>query len=189
MNKDMSFSLQDALFIGFCATLLVAIKSMLRLKLGLSGHSMFLMTFFYLICFGVVGRLGSITACGILAGLTAMILSVGKGGPLILLKFAIPAIAMDLSLLFVAGLLTLRWRCILVGMAGCLAWAGKGWVENMLLGMTLQVALFQFGLSMLSGGMFTLLGALLVPSVLNRLKAHDLLFKNDNEQDKEGANR
>ena len=67
MGKVLNFSLQDALFIGFCATLLVALKSMLRLKLGITGHSMFLMTFFYLICYGVVGRVGCITACGLLS--------------------------------------------------------------------------------------------------------------------------
>lgn len=184
MNKSMSFNLQDALFIGFCATLLVALKSMLRLKLGLSGHSMFLMTFFYLICYGIVGRLGAITACGVLSGLVAMVLSVGKGGPLILLKFAIPALAMDMSLIVLAGLFTLRWRCITVGLVGCLAWAMKGWVEDLLVGMTMQVALVQFGLSMLKGGVFTVLAASLVPSVLERLKSHDLLGSNSNSNGK-----
>ncbi|MCJ8301470.1 core component of ECF transporter [Shewanella sp.] len=178
MNKRMHFSLQDALFIGFCATLLVALKSMLRLKLGLSGHSMFLMTFFYLICYGVVGRLGAITACGLLSGVVAMILSVGKGGPLILVKFALPALAMDLSLIVLLGLFTLRWRCITVGLVGCLAWAMKGWVEDLLLGMTMQVALVQFGLSMLKGGAFTVLAASLVPPILERLRSHDLLGDN-----------
>jgi len=177
MSKNFNFSLQDALFIGFCATLLVALKSMMRLKLGISGHSMFLMTFFYLICYGVVGRVGCISACGVLSGLVAMILSVGKGGPLILIKFALPAIAMDLSLLVFAGLLTLRWRCVLVGLIGCFAWATKGWIEDLLVGMTMQVALVQFALSMLKGGMFTVLAALMVPPVLERLKSHDLLYK------------
>ncbi|WP_394147995.1 core component of ECF transporter [Shewanella atlantica] len=177
MNKGFNFSLQDALFIGFCATLLVALKSMMRLKLGISGHSMFLMTFFYLICYGVVGRVGCISACGVLSGFVAMILSVGKGGPLILIKFALPAIAMDLSLLVLAGLFTLRMRCVIVGLIGCLAWAGKGWIEDLLVGMTMQVALVQFALSVLKGGVFTVLAALMVPPVLERLRAHDLLYK------------
>ncbi|MBW8186175.1 core component of ECF transporter [Shewanella nanhaiensis] len=179
MGKVLNFSLQDALFIGFCATLLVALKSMLRLKLGIAGHSMFLMTFFYLICYGVVGRAGSITACGLLSGLVAMMLSIGKGGPLILIKFGLPALAMDLSMLLFSGLMTLKLRCILVGLVGCFAWAAKSWVENLLVGMTIQVALVQFMLSMLKGGIFTILAALMVPSVLSRLKAHDLLFNED----------
>ncbi len=178
MSKVWNFSLQDALFIGFCATLLVAMKSMLRLKLGISGHSMFLMTFFYLICYGVVGRLGAITACGVLSGIVAMTLGIGKGGPLILIKFALPALAMDLSLIVFAGLFTLRWRCIIVGLVGCFAWAAKGWVEDLLVGMTLEVALVQFSLSMLKGGAFTLLAASIVPSVLERLKSHDLIDDN-----------
>ena len=88
MTKKIPLSLQDSLFVGFCATLLVALTGMLRLKLGLSGHSMFLMSFFYLICYGVLGRFGSMTACGAIAGIVAMALGVGKGGPMILLKFA-----------------------------------------------------------------------------------------------------
>ncbi|MEI6859267.1 MAG: core component of ECF transporter [Shewanella sp.] len=184
MKKIMNFNLQDALFIGFCATLLVALKSMLRLKLGLSGHSMFLMTFFYLICYGVVGRRGAISACGMLSGIIAMTLSVGKGGPLILLKFALPAIAMDLSLIVLASLFTLRWRCIAVGLVGCFAWAMKGWVGDLLVGMSIQVALVQFGISMLKGGVFTVLAACMVPPVLERLSSHDLLGNNSNSKGK-----
>ncbi|ABZ74735.1 conserved hypothetical protein [Shewanella halifaxensis HAW-EB4] len=171
------FDLQDALFIGFCATLLVVLKSMLRLKLGLSGHSMFLMTFFYLICYGAVGRVGCITACGLLAGLIAMMLSVGKGGPMILLKFGLPAMAMDLALLFMAGMFSLRWRSIILALVGCLAWAGKGWIGNLLVGMSGQVALAKFGLSFIQGGAFAIAAALLVPPVLKRLHAHDLLHR------------
>ncbi|MGS0674103.1 core component of ECF transporter [Shewanella sp. 0m-4] len=171
------FDLQDALFIGFCATLLVVLKSMLRLKLGLSGHSMFLMTFFYLVCYGAVGRVGCITACGFLAGLVAMMLSVGKGGPLILLKFGLPALAMDLMLLMMAGLFSVRWQSIILALVGCLAWAGKSWVGNLLAGMSGQVALAQFGLSFIQGGAFAIAAALLVPTVLRRLHAHDLLHR------------
>lgn len=169
------FELQDALFIGFCATLLVVLKSMLRLKLGLSGHSMFLMTFFYLLCYGAVGRVGCITACGLLAGIVAMMLSVGKGGPLILLKFGLPAIAMDLALLMIAGVFKLRWQCVIVALVGCLAWASKGWVENMLAGMTQQIALTKFALNFVQGGVFAVGAALIVPTVLRRLQSHDLL--------------
>ena len=169
------FELEDALFIGFCATLLVVLKSMLRLKLGLSGHSMFLMTFFYLLCYGVVGRGGAISACGLLAGMVAMMLSVGKGGPLILLKFAMPAIAMDLALLLCAGVFKLRFQCVAVAMIGCLAWASKGWIENMLAGMNHQVALSKFALNFLQGGVFAIAAALIVPTVIRRLQSHDLV--------------
>ncbi|MCL1138254.1 core component of ECF transporter [Shewanella pneumatophori] len=171
------FDLQDALFIGFCATLLVVLKSMLRLKLGLSGHSMFLMTFFYLICYGVVNRVGAMTACGLLAGLVAMMLSVGKGGPMILLKFGLPAMAMDLALLFMAGAFSLRWQSIILALIGCLAWSGKGLLSNLLVGMSGQVALAEFGLSLVQGGAFAVAAALLIPTVLRRLHAHDLLPK------------
>lgn len=83
--------LQQALFIGFCAALMIALKSMLRLKLGLSGHSMLLMSFFYLLCHLVVARPGAMLACGMLSGLLAMMLGVGKSGVLLLVKFGAPA--------------------------------------------------------------------------------------------------
>ncbi|ARD22832.1 core component of ECF transporter [Shewanella japonica] len=172
------FTLQNALFIGFCATLLVAIKSMMRMKLGLTGHSMFLMSLFYLVCYGATNKIGSMTLCGLLAGLLAMILGVGKGGPFILLKFALPAFAMDVALIFIANLFSLRWRCILLAVIGSIAWASKSWIQNLLVGMDPQVALVQFGLSSFKGGLFAIAGALLVPIIINRLDAHDLITRN-----------
>ncbi|WP_282167918.1 MULTISPECIES: core component of ECF transporter [Shewanella] len=172
------FTLQNALFIGFCATLLVAIKSMMRMKLGLTGHSMFLMSLFYLVCYGATNKIGSMTLCGLLAGLLAMILGVGKGGPFILLKFALPAFAMDIALIFIANLFSLRWRCILLAVIGSIAWASKSWIQNLLVGMDPQVALVQFGLSSFKGGLFAIAGALLVPIIINRLDAHDLITRN-----------
>ncbi|KPZ70445.1 hypothetical protein AN944_02193 [Shewanella sp. P1-14-1] len=172
------FTLQNALFIGFCATLLVAIKSMMRMKLGLTGHSMFLMSLFYLVCYGATNKIGSMTLCGLLAGLLAMILGVGKGGPFILLKFALPAFAMDVALIFIANLFSLRWRCILLAVIGSIAWASKSWIQNLLVGMDPQVALVQFGVSSFKGGLFAIAGALLVPIIINRLDAHDLITRN-----------
>lgn len=175
MSKNTGLNLQDSLFIGFCATLLVALTGMLRLKLGISGHSMFLMCFFYLICYGVIGRFGGMLACGALAGLIAMALGVGKGGPMILLKFILPAVAMDLMALLLPLSLGLRWRCILLAIIGCIAWASKGLLTDLLAGMTIEVAVIQYGLSVLKGSFFGVLAALLVPPVLARLKAHDLI--------------
>lgn len=174
MTKRFEFSLQDALFIGLCATLLVALKGMLRLKLGLSGHTMLLMSFMYLTCYGVVGRLGSITVCGTLAGLIAMALGVGKGGPMILLKFALPALAMDVTLLLVMGL-ALKWRYLALVFAAAVAWSGKVWLTNILAGMALDVALIRFGISVAQGTAFGLLGAFLAYVLAKRLQAHDLL--------------
>lgn len=176
---NKGFTLHDALFIGFCATLLVALKGMLRLKLGLTGHSMFLMTFFYLICYGAVGKKGAITVCGVLAGLMAMMLSVGKGGPFIVLKFALPAAAMDLCLLVLPTVLALRWRCIILALVGTVAWASKGTIEDILVGLSFEVVLLQLGKSLVFGGFFAVLAALLVPPVLQRLRSHDLLDREE----------
>ncbi|QSX35370.1 core component of ECF transporter [Shewanella avicenniae] len=170
--------MQDALFIGFCATLLVALKSILRLRLGLSGHSMLLMSFFYLICYCTVARIGAITACGAMAGAVAAVIGVGKGGPFLFIKFLAPAIAMELTLIIVQSLLTLRWRLIVVAVVGSIAWSAKGLLEDLLVGMSWQVALVRFGTKVAAGGLFAAIGALLVIPVMKRLKAHDLLYRN-----------
>ncbi|MGI2258538.1 core component of ECF transporter [Shewanella sp. GXUN23E] len=174
MSKGIEFNLQDALFIGLCATLLVALKGMLRLKLGISGHTMLLMSFMYLTCYCVVGRLGSISICGMLAGLVAMALGVGKGGPMILLKFALPAVAMDLVLLLVVSW-PLRWRFAVMVLGAAVAWAGKVWLTNMLAGMAAEVATLRFGISVAQGAAFGIVGALLALALARRLQAHDLL--------------
>jgi hypothetical protein len=177
--NNKGFTLHDALFIGFSATLLVALKGMLRLKLGLSGHSMFLMSFFYLICYGAVGKRGAISVCGVLAGLMAMMLSVGKGGPFILVKFALPAFAMDLCLFVLPTVMALKWRCIILAIVATFAWASKGLIEDLLVGLSMQVALLHLGKSLLFGCVFAVLGAVLVPPVLNRLRSHDLLDREE----------
>lgn len=172
------FNLHHSLFIGFCATLLVVIKSMLRMKLGLSGHSMFLMSLFYLVCYGATNKVGSITLCGLLAGMLAMILGIGKGGFFIVLKFTLPAIAMDIGLFFIGNLFSLKLRLILLALIGSIAWAVKSGVQDFLVGMDIKIVLIQFGINSLSGSAFAILGALLVPLILKRLDAHDLLIKN-----------
>ncbi|GGI81372.1 core component of ECF transporter [Shewanella gelidii] len=169
------WDLKGALFIGFCAALLVAFKGLLRMKLGLSGHSMLLMTFMYLVCLAVVPRIGAITACGLVTGALAMLAGVGKGGPLLLIKFGVPAIAMDVMLLLGAGALSLRWRCLVLAIAGSLAWATKAGVVSLLAGMTWQIASAKFAMSFFQGGAFAVAGALLVPMVVRKLVAHDVV--------------
>ncbi len=183
------FGLQQALFIGFFASLMIALKSMLRLKLGLSGHSMLLMSFFYLLCHLVVARPGAMFACGLLSGLLAMMLGVGKSGVLLLVKFGAPALAMELMAMLLAmfGLChalpgkgspvnkSLWLRLIFLALAGALAWGLRDFVAASLAGMDFSAALAQGGIEFLGGLVFALLGAALVPPVIKRMQAHDLI--------------
>lgn len=47
-------SLKDALFLGFCAVLIVAARAALRLHLKIPGHSMLFTLFFLLLARGCV---------------------------------------------------------------------------------------------------------------------------------------
>lgn len=169
------FSLQQALFIGFCATLLVAIKALLRMKLGLSGHSMLLMGFFYLICWSVVPVKGSVVMCGVVTGLIAMLLSVGKGGPLLIVKFATPALGMELALLLVGTRFGMMADYGIAGIFGSLIWATKTLISSLLIGLTMTVSITKFFISWLQAGIFVLLGAWMALVVTKRLIAHGLI--------------
>ena len=180
--------LQDALFIGFCANLLVVLTSILSLDMGLSGHLMFLMTFFYLICYGAVGIVGSITVCGLLAGFVAMLLSVGKGGPLMMIKFGLPALVMDLVLLLIAGVLSVRWQSIILALIASLAWAAQVWIGQLQIGVNGQVAFATFSQNIIQGSVFAVMAALIVPIVLKQLYTHNLLHRNClNHSDEDGG--
>jgi hypothetical protein len=55
------FSMREALLLGFCATFIVLTKATLRMKLGISGHSMFFLIFFLLLARGIVPKTGAAT--------------------------------------------------------------------------------------------------------------------------------
>ncbi|QYJ75552.1 MULTISPECIES: core component of ECF transporter [Shewanella] len=177
--------LQQALFIGFCAALMIALKSMLRLKLGLSGHSMLLMSFFYLLCHLVVARPGAMLACGLLSGLLAMMLGVGKSGVLLLVKFGAPAAAMELMALILPAIKPgnrmagLYLRLGMLAFAGALAWGLRDVVGTLLAGMALPAALLAGAMEFAGGFVFALVGAALIPPVIRRLKAHDLIASSE----------
>ncbi|WP_028115635.1 hypothetical protein [Ferrimonas senticii] len=169
------FKLSDALLLSALALLLLSFKAAVKLKLGLVGHSMFMMTLVMLLARGLVPKTGSVLATGFLTGLLAMLLGIGKGGPLILLKFMFPAAAIELACLLLPFAPWQRKTAILVGLCGLAAWIAKGMFELWLAGADAQFMLLQMGWKGLGGGLFTLLAALCVPPLLARLAHHQLI--------------
>jgi len=175
LNPLQAFSLADALLLAALALLLVAFKAMVRLKLGLTGHSMFLLVLVFLLARGLVPHRGSVLYCGLMAGLLAMVMGVGKGGPLILMKMALPALTMEIALLLLPMAAWTLWQAVLVALAGMLAWLFKGVLGLWLAGAESEVIMLQMGWKMLGGGLFSILAALLVPGVMRKLAHHGLV--------------
>ncbi|GAA4899351.1 core component of ECF transporter [Ferrimonas pelagia] len=169
------FSLADALLLGALALLFVAVKSVFRFKLGLTGHSMFFVMTTFLLARGLVPVRGSVIYCGLMVGLLAMIMGMGKGGPLVLLKFMMPAVALEFALLFLPNA---PWRFITawaVAFVGVLGWALKGAIEMWLVGAAWELiavkALWKTG----GGTLFAGLACLMVPKLLRHLAHHQLI--------------
>jgi len=169
------FTLTDSLMLASLAVLSVAFKAVFRLKLGLTGHSMFMVTLVLLLARGLVPVRGSVVGCGLVAGLLAMVMGIGKGGPLVLLKMLAPALAIEIVCLLLPKAPWTRWQAVLAAWAGVVAWIGKGMLELALAGADRAVLATEAGLKALGGGLFATLAALLVPTLLKRLAHHGLV--------------
>jgi len=74
LNQDSNrtlwkgISLQDALYLGFCATFIIITRAALRVHLKIPGHSMFFMMFFLMLGRACVPKRGAATLTGLIAG-------------------------------------------------------------------------------------------------------------------------
>ena len=88
---------REAMLIAFFATFLVTARAAMRWHLHLPGHSMIAISFGLVLVRCCVDRRSAATLCGVLAGLVCAALGMGKGGPLIVLKLALPGGVVDLA--------------------------------------------------------------------------------------------
>ncbi len=169
------FTLQEALCLAFCACFIVITRGVFRLHLNIPGHAMFFTMFFLILGRGCVPRLGAATLVGLLAGLLCTLLGMGKGGPLIILKFVVPGLIVDLVGLFSSGLAGSYVACAIVGALGAasrfLTIIAVEWVIGMDWDLILQHAL----ISSACGVVFGVLGALMVPPIVRKLMVHGLI--------------
>jgi hypothetical protein len=112
------FTLQEALFLAFCACFIVITRAVFRLHLNIPGHAMFFTMFFLILGRGCVPKMGAATLVGLLAGLLCTLLGMGKGGPLILMKFLFPALMVDLVGFFPPDWPEAMWRVPLSALWG-----------------------------------------------------------------------
>jgi hypothetical protein len=169
------FSLKDAIFLGFCATFIVITRAGLRLHLNIPGHAMFFMCFFLLLAVGCVPKMWSATIVGLVGGLVAMMLGMGQGGPLMLLRFLFPAIIVDCARLVYPRLTTNYPACAFIGVLAAASRFVTIVVPDLLAGMDWAVTSGHAVTSTVMGMGFGGLGALMVPAIVRRLKMHNLI--------------
>jgi hypothetical protein len=169
------FTMREALLLGFCATFIVLTKATLRMKLGISGHSMFFMIFFLLLARGIVPKTGASTLVGLLAGAISIALGLAHKGPIIIFNFVLPALVIDTAGIFLprvaAGFLT----CIIIG---GIASATKGITEGLVLfftGAPTDTILLKASIDGAWAVLFGMLGALPVPAIIQKMRTNRLI--------------
>ena len=173
LNKKLT--LTESLFLGFCAVFIVLMRAVLRLHLNIPGHAMLFMVFFLMLARGCVPYRFSATFTGLISGLMAMLLALGKGGPLILLKFLPPAMVIDLlAMLFPAGYKN-YFMCLLIAFVASSTKFLTTYFVDYLMGMDPTVNLQLSVMDSLSGSIFGMAGSLFVPPVMKKLIAHGIL--------------
>lgn len=80
---------------AFLAGLLVASRAAFRWHLQVPGHAMFFTALLLVLARACIPRKGAATLVGALGGAACALLGMGKGGPLIALKLALPGLVVD----------------------------------------------------------------------------------------------
>ncbi len=147
--------------------------------------------FFLFLARGCVDYRGASSLTGLLAGLGAFALGLGKSGPILIPAFVLPGMVIDLGALLLPGLFRSRTLCVLVAAIASATKFIMTLAQDLLLGMDKKVmvqhAAFEAGTAMLFG----IVAGLLVVPVIRRLKAYGLVGQPmrktlDDIQQKEG---
>lgn len=167
--------LKESLFLGFCAVLILSAKAALRLHLHIPGHSMVTTMFFLMLSRACVRYRFSASLTGFMAGAVAVILGMGKGGVLNLLKFVVPGMAIDIGALLFPMMFDRVLLCALLGaVAASTKFFGDILIDT-LMGMDKTVMLQHAALKSVGNIGFGVLGSLFVPSVVKKLKHHGII--------------
>lgn len=168
-------TLKDSLMLGFCAALILVTKSGLRLHLGIPGHAMFFTAFFLMLSRAAVDYRLSASFTGFAAGVMAMMFGLGKGGPLILTKFVLPGMVIDLAAMALPGMFTSFALCAAVAAAASLTKFASNFVIDTMVGMDREVLMQHATLQSAGAVIFGVAGGLLVPPVVKKLRARGVI--------------
>lgn len=170
------FTMREGLLLGFCATFIVLTKAMLRMKLHISGHSMFFFLFFLLLSRGCVRKTGAATLVGLLSGGMSIALGMGGRDPLVILNFILPALVVDFAGIIYPEMPSSYPACMLVGgIAASFKGVGPAIIEK-LAGAPLKIIFMKAVIKeALPAVVFGILGSLPVPAVIRKLQRNRLI--------------
>lgn len=169
------FTLREAVLLCFCATFIVLTRAGLRLHLHLPGHVMFFTMFFLLLARGVVPKVGSVTLVGLITSLACVLLGMGTGGPIVLIKFLLPALVVEIAGIISPAFVTSMLACASVGILAAALRAVTNTGVEWFLGMDEEIMMRKAAISAAMNGLFGGLGCLAVPSIIRRLRANGLI--------------
>jgi len=167
--------LKDSLFLGFCAVFIIITRIALRLHLKIPGHAMFFTLFFLMLSRGCVRFRFAATFTGLVSGLIAVVLGLGKGGPLILVKFMLPAIVIDISAILLPGLFGSYILCAVVGALASVTMFFNTYLIDYLAGMDSALIFQHAAIKSASSMIFGVGASLFIPLVIRKLKAFGVI--------------
>lgn len=169
-------SLKDSLFLGFCAVFIIFSRATMRLHLGIPGHAMFFTIFFLMTARGCVRHPLASTFTGLLAGIFAMVLGLGKSGPMMLLIFIMPGIVIDAFALMAPVSFQSYLLSSLIAAAAASTKFFQAYIMNSLVEMDKTVALQKALWDASTAVLFGIVGGLLIPPVIRKLKAFGVII-------------
>ncbi|ABA89633.1 membrane protein, putative [Syntrophotalea carbinolica DSM 2380] len=175
LSDRFRLPLKDALFLGFCAVFAVLVRLVLRLHLHISGHAMIIKVFFLMLGRGSTPCRYGASFTGLLAGTAAMFLGFAKAGPLIIFKYLIAGMVIDVAALFLPMLFSSYILCALVAAAAASTKFFTAYGINAIAGMDKVVNMQRSLLEAAGAIVFGMLGGLMVPMVVRRLRAYGVV--------------
>ncbi len=169
------FTLREALLLGFCATFIILTRAGLRLHLHLPGHVMFFTMFFFVLARGCVPKIGAATLVGLIVSLASLLLGMGSKGPMVFVKFLLPAFLVDLAGAVCPGFIASMVGCLLVGAVAAAIRAVSDIGLEWLTGMEEEIIVRKAAITSIMFAFYGGLGSLAVPSIVRRLRKNGLI--------------
>ncbi|MBW2558179.1 MAG: hypothetical protein JRD69_04990 [Deltaproteobacteria bacterium] len=170
-----NLTLSEGLWLGFCATFMIVTKAIFRLHLHLTGHAMFFTIFFFLLGKGTVKKKWGATFIGLIAGILALLLGMGKDGPLVIVKYVVSGLVIDAACILYPRVLESYVGCALVAAVASTSKVLTLVIVEMLAGMDGALIMQHAAIASVMNMIFGILGSLAVPSIIRRLKANGLI--------------
>jgi len=111
----------------------------------------------------------------LITSLASVLLGMGAGGPMVLIKFLLPALVVELAGFLFPGFVTSMLACAAVGVLASLTRAAASTGVEWLIGMDEEIIVQKVVISSLMNGVWGGLGSLAVPSIIRRLRLNALI--------------